>query len=127
MGFKTCPEGHIMDSSWKYCPVCLAPLAGWLVIQDEKGQSHKFFTLHEGKTVVGSGADCDIRITDCDLLRQQISIHIDAGECTVIDLSGDNSLKVNNIPTPRSAVMDGDMIDLGGTEFRIKLLDSGSR
>lgn len=51
MGYKYCKEGHILDRSWKYCPVCLAPLRGWLVAIHED-QFVKFYTIHEGKSFV---------------------------------------------------------------------------
>ena len=54
MGYKYCSEGHIMDPSWKYCPVCLAPLAGWLLTLDKEGKAHKFYTIHEDSQ--GAGA-----------------------------------------------------------------------
>ena len=34
-----------MDPSWKFCPVCIAPLAGWLVALKDDGSPEKSYTL----------------------------------------------------------------------------------
>ncbi|HAL18856.1 MAG TPA: forkhead-associated protein [Spirochaetaceae bacterium] len=128
MGYKRCPqEGHLMDSSWKYCPICIAPLAGWFVIMNDNGIAHRYFTLHEGKTIIGSGTDCEIHIPEYGLLRQQAAIIIQGNDCTVVDLSGDNSMKVNNSQVSRTTVMDGDIIEFNGVQFCVKLLKSEGR
>ena len=125
MGYKRCPqEGHLMDSSWKYCPICIAPLAGWLVVESEKGKAHRSFTLHEGTSFVGSGDDCEIQIKDLGLLRQQLQIVIRDTSCTVIDLSPDNTMQINNESMSRKDIIDGDLISLGDVKFRVKLLNS---
>jgi len=97
MGYKYCSEGHVMDPSWKYCPVCLSPLAGWLVTLDESGRHEKFYTIHEGKSFIGSGADCEIRILGDGLSRQQAYLTITDGMCTIVDLGNGTSMQVNNV------------------------------
>ena len=126
MGVKKCPaEGHLMDSSWDVCPICIAPLAGWLVVQDENGKSHRSFTLHEGKSLVGSGDECEVKIDNLGLLRVQLNIIIKDAVCTIIDVSPDNSMKINKENMSRKDVIDGDVINIGDKiEFRIKLLNS---
>ncbi|MDD7459929.1 MAG: FHA domain-containing protein [Spirochaetales bacterium] len=122
MGFKYCAEGHLMDPSWKYCPVCLAPLAGWLLALNEDGKANKFFTIHEGKSFIGSGADCEIRILKMGLARQQAYITIIDGLCTIVDLGNGSGLKVNNMETSRTNLIDGDLIEFGSAVFKIKLI-----
>lgn len=122
MGFKYCKEGHLMDPSWKRCPVCLAPLAGWIVPLDEGGTARKFYTVHEGKSFLGSGADCEIRILGCGLSRQQAYITIADGLCTLVDMGNGGEMKVNNAPSVRTTVIDGDVVQFGEASFKIKLI-----
>ena len=122
MGYKYCKEGHLMDPSWKYCPVCLAPLAGWLVEMDGDGKSRRFYTIHEGKSFIGSGADCEIRILKGNLCRQQAQITVKDSLCTITDMGNGTEMKVNNVVKARTTVIDGDMIEFGGSRFLLKLL-----
>lgn len=122
MGYKYCKEGHIMDPSWKYCPVCLAPLAGWVLVLEEDGSAKKFYTVHEGKSFLGSGVDCEVRILNRGLSRQQAYITIIDGVCTIVDMGNGNPMKVNNIDTTKTTLIDGDIISFGETSVKIKLI-----
>jgi hypothetical protein len=122
MGLKYCSEGHIMEPSWKYCPVCLAPLSGWLVTLGEDSQLGKFYTIHEGKSFIGSGADCEIRILHSGLSRQHAYLVIADGLCTMVDLGNGEPIQVNNIDTVKTTLIDGDILKMGNTLFKIKLL-----
>jgi len=122
MFFKYCGEGHLMDPSWKCCPVCLAPLSGWLVHLKE-GKAHKVYTIHEGKSFIGSGADCELRILDAMLSRQHAYLVVADGMCSIVDMgSGGATLKVNKNDVVKTTLIDGDVIDIGDTTFKIKLL-----
>jgi len=122
MFFKYCSEGHLMDPSWKHCPVCLAPLCGWLVHLKE-GKSHRVYTIHEGKSFIGSGADCEIRILDAHLSRQHAHLVIADGMCSIVDMSSSGAaLKVNKTDVVKATLIDGDIIELGDAAFKIKLL-----
>ncbi|MDR1932047.1 MAG: FHA domain-containing protein [Spirochaetales bacterium] len=121
MGFKYCKEGHIMDPSWKHCPVCLAPLRGWLVRIKENGASGDVHAIHEGKSFIGSGAGSEIRILDGKLARQHAYLAIQ-DLCTVVDMGNGPPLRVNNTETVKSTLIDGDLIGMGEAVFKIKLL-----
>jgi hypothetical protein len=121
MGFKYCKEGHIMDPSWKHCPVCLAPLRGWLVHIEENGSSGAVYTIHEGKSFIGSAAGSEIRIPDGKLARQHAYLAIHE-VCTIVDMGNGPPLRVNNIETVKSTLIDGDLIQMGDVAFKIKLL-----
>ena len=122
MGFKYCIEGHLMDPSWKYCPVCLAPLAGWLVEIEGDGRSRKFYTIHEGKSFIGSGADCEVRILGGKLCRQQAYITIKDSLCTIVDMGNGSEMKINNTVKTTATIIDGDLIEFGSDKFKIKLI-----
>lgn len=119
---KYCKEGHLMDPTWKVCPVCIAPLAGWLVMLKEDGSAEKYFTLHEGKSFIGSAADCEIRILNSQLARQQAYLSIMDGECSLVDLGNGSPIKVNNIDCVKTMLIDGDILDMGEKQYKIKLL-----
>ena len=119
---KYCKEGHLMDPSWKVCPVCIAPLAGWLVMLKKDGSVEKYFTLHEGKSFIGSAADCEIRIINAGLSRQQAYLSIFDNECSIVDLGNGSPIKVNNADSVRTMLIDGDIIEMGEKQYKIKLL-----
>jgi hypothetical protein len=121
MGFKYCKEGHVMDPSWKQCPVCLAPFSGWLV-ELKENRCGKVYTLHEGKSCIGSGADCEIRILTGQLARQHAFLTIIDSICTIVDPGNGTSLQVNNVDTVKATLIDGDIIKLGDANFKVKLL-----
>jgi len=122
MFFKYCSEGHLMDPSWKHCPVCLAPLSGWLVHLKE-GKAHKVYTIHEGKSFIGSGADCEIRILDANFSRQHAYLVVADGMCSIVDMGNSGvPLKVNKADVVKTTLIDGDVIEVGENTFKIKLL-----
>lgn len=118
-GRKTCKEGHLMDSSWRYCPVCLAPTTGWLVAFKNKRVS-KVYTIHEGKSKVGSGADCEIRIMLDGISRNHIMLKAIGDDYTVVDLGSELGLMVNYQKVTSARVIDGDIITLGDNDFKFK-------
>jgi pSer/pThr/pTyr-binding forkhead associated (FHA) protein len=121
MAYKYCKEGHVMDSSWKKCPVCLAPLSGWFV-ELKEDRPGKVYTIHEGKSCIGSGADCEIRILNKNLARQHAFLTIVDAACSIVDPGNGTSLQVNNIDTVKATLIDGDIIKLGDASFKIKLI-----
>ena len=121
MKYKKCPEGHVMDPSWKYCPVCLSPLAGWLVSIDKRGFSHEFYTIHEGKSFIGSGLECEVYIPDKGLARQQAYFISRDGMCSISNM-GQSQMLVNNTPLSSIELIDGDLIQFGDSTFKIKLI-----
>ena len=122
MRYKYCKEGHVMDPSWKWCPVCLAPLAGWILVVEKDDTIRKFYTIHEGKSFLGSGADCEVRILNQGLCRQQAYLTIIDSVCTIVDMGNGGPMKVNNIETTKTTLIDGDVISFGESTLKIKLL-----
>lgn len=122
MHYRYCKEGHIMDPSWKNCPVCIAPLTGWLVELNEEGAPKKSYTLHEGKSFIGSAVDCEIRILNAEVSRQHAYLSIFNKECSLVDLGNGTPIQVNNVDCVKSLLIDGDIIKLGNKLFKIKLL-----
>lgn len=120
-GRKTCKEGHQMDPSWRICPICLAPICGWLVVL--KGRfKNKVYTLHEGKTRIGSGADCEVRILLETISRHHSMIIGKEGHYTISDLNSVGGTFVNGTQVGSKDIIDGDLLGLGNVQFRFKCL-----
>lgn len=120
-GRKTCKEGHLMDSSWKHCPVCLAPVCGWLVALKNKRVS-RVYTIHEGKNKVGSGADCEVRIIMEGISRNHVLLKTIGEEHSVVDMGSELGLMVNYQKVTNSRLIDGDIITLGEVDFKFKCI-----
>ena len=121
MGFSYCKEGHLTDPSWKCCPVCLAPLKGWLVRLTEEGTYTEVYAIHEGKSFIGSGAGCEIRILDGKLARQHAYLSV-VQDASIVDLGNGPAMKVNKSETVKASLIDGDLIQLADALFKIKLM-----
>jgi hypothetical protein len=116
-----------MDPSWKWCPVCIAPVRGWLVHLTEDKHPLRVCTIHEGTSLIGQGLECEIRVsgTGVTLLPQHASLTVAGGVCSIMNMDADDpqSMQINN--QGRSGVVsliDGDIIRLAGALFQIKLL-----
>jgi|WetSurMetagenome_2_1015567.scaffolds.fasta_scaffold333017_2 pSer/pThr/pTyr-binding forkhead associated (FHA) protein len=121
IGRKICREGHIMDPSWRICPVCLAPVCAWLVVLNGSSKN-KVFTLHEGKTKIGTGIDCECRILLNGISRHHSMILGKDGKYVISDLNSTNGTFVNNYQISNREIIDGDLIKLGDVEFKFKCL-----
>lgn len=108
-----------MDSSWKYCPICLAPVSGWLVSL-KNGRPDKVYTIHEGKNKVGSGADCEVRILSEGISRNHVLLKNIGDEHSVVDLGSEKGLMVNSEKLTTTRLIDGDIITLGNIDFKFK-------
>lgn len=118
---KICKEGHVMDPSWKVCPVCIAPIRAWLVIMDGK-HKNKVFTIHEGKNKIGIGVDCEVRILLENISRQHAMLTCKDGAYTIADLNSVTGTYVNNFQVSNREIIDGDIVKLGDIEFKFKCL-----
>jgi len=121
IGRKTCKQGHLMDPSWKICPVCLAPVCGWLVVLNGE-HKNKVYTLHEGKSKIGTGMDCEVRILIKTVSRHHILITAKDHRYFISDLNSLTGTYVNNIQIASKEVIDSDIIKLGDVEFKFKCL-----
>lgn len=120
-GIKVCKEGHLMDPSWKVCPICIAPIVGWLVSMDGK-RAERVYTLHEGKSKIGSGLDCEVRICFDTISRHHAIITSKDGCFNVCDVNSLTGTYVNNNQISSIDIIDGDLIKLGDKEFKFKCL-----
>ncbi|MCL1864449.1 MAG: FHA domain-containing protein [Spirochaetes bacterium] len=120
---KVCKEGHMMDPSWKKCPICLSPVIGWLVLLDEKKNSRNIIlTIHEGKNKVGTGVDCEVRTLFNSISRHHAMISFEHGHYTITDLGSLGGTFVNNRQISNHHIIDGDIIKLANVEFKFKCI-----
>jgi pSer/pThr/pTyr-binding forkhead associated (FHA) protein len=118
---RKCKEGHYQDPSWKACPVCLAPVCGWLVGIGEP-LDNKVFTIHEGRNKVGYGTDCEVRIPNTTISEYHTTITFNNDSYTINDTNSINGTFVNDKQIINQDVTDGDIIRLGTISFKLKCL-----
>jgi len=120
---KICKEGHLMDPTWKICPVCLAPVCGWLVILNGQGKNkNKVYTLHEGKLKIGTGADCEVRVLMNTISRHHALLVSRDKKYFISDLNSVTGTYVNNVQIGSKEIIDSDIIKFGDFEFKFKCL-----
>ena len=116
---KVCKEGHLMDPSWNVCPVCIAPVIGWLVMITGEGNG-RIYTIHEGKSKIGSGMDCELRVMLDTVSRQHAMISAKDGYYNICDLNSLTGTFVNNYQISNRDIIDGDILKFGDVEFKFK-------
>jgi hypothetical protein len=121
LGKKFCKEGHAMDSSWDVCPVCIAPIRGWFVWTEE-ADVKQVFNVHEGRMLIGSGADCEIRIKAPGIKRHHAHILSSADKVEIVKVTPNGEMTVNHHEVNSASIIDGDLIQLGEQEFKFKCL-----
>lgn len=118
---RYCKEGHLLDPSWRKCPICLAPITAWLVVMDGEDKG-KIYSIHEGNNKIGTGSDCEVRILKGNLSRQHVFLKCDNRVYTITDLNSISGTYVNNRKISSSNLIDGDIIKMGILEFKFKCL-----
>ena len=80
--------------------------------------------LRDGVTTIGRGAESDVTLHDSAVSRRHAEIRLADGRAEVVDLESTNGTSVNGRRVDRSALSDGDRIDVGATSmlFRAGLL-----
>src|SRR6267378_2146827 len=76
------------------------------------------YALRERPLVIGRGADCDIRIEDQSVSRRHARVEADAGTYCAVDLQSTNGTFVNNLPTSKCTLNDGDYLRVGNCIYR---------
>jgi hypothetical protein len=83
------------------------------------GPTDKVVVLRAGVTVIGRGADADLRLVDTGVSRAHAEIHLDDGAdgptATLVDLRSTNGTSVNGSPVRSTVLSDGDRISVGAS------------
>ena len=73
----------------------------------------KSFQLHQGQTLIGRSADCDIPIENLGVSLTHARIDLDGDHATITDISDEGGLTVNDEPVQEAELHPGDHIVLG--------------
>lgn len=79
------------------------------------GPTEKVVPLLQDVTVIGRGAEADLRLADTGVSRAHAEIRLAGNEATLVDLRSTNGTTVNGHRVTRTALSDGDRISLGTT------------
>ena len=76
-------------------------------------------------TVVGRGADCDLRLNDPELSRRHFKLSAKGGKAEAEDLGSTNGTFLNGKPLEKSGLGDGDYISAGNSKLRYTVSEAG--
>ena len=79
------------------------------------GAAERVVLLDRPVTVVGRGADADLRLPDTGVSRAHAEVRVDGDEVRVVDLKSTNGTLVNGQRVREAALRDGDRLDIGAT------------
>jgi len=83
------------------------------------------FLLFPGRTLVGRGADCDIRLRDSLVSRHHAAIEPREDGWWLVDLDSTNGSRVNGERVQEVALTDGDTLQFGESSFRVRFQELG--
>jgi hypothetical protein len=79
------------------------------------GPIDKVIPLLKEVTVIGRGADADLRLADTGVSRAHAELALAGDTAVLTDLRSTNGTSVNGDPITRATLADGDRIRVGGT------------
>src|SRR5258708_4497696 len=82
-----------------------------------RGEKHEIV----GELVIGRATECSIAIADPNLSRHHARFVCDAAALVVEDLGSRNGTFVNGKRVARTTLSDGDIVTIGGSEFRVQI------
>ena len=83
------------------------------------------YVLSQTVTVIGRGAEADLRLADPGVSRRHAEIRVGAGEAVVSDLGSTNGTLVNGRSVTEAVLRTGDEITIGETTLRYDDARSG--
>jgi hypothetical protein len=79
---------------------------------ESNGEEQVYFLTH-AVTVVGRGADADLRLNDPNVSRRHAELRLEGEAIILVDTQSTNGVRVNDVPTTRRQLAPGDRITLG--------------
>jgi len=101
-------------------PVAPPPPTGALLHAESLGRD---FPLRHGTTVVGRGAEADIRLPDVGISRRHARVAFDGTSAVLTDLGSTNGTLVNDRRIDEQLLHSGDRISLGETTLVFRAAD----
>lgn len=92
---------------------------GWIVATSGK-QADQTFKLKPSRTVIGTGADCDVKVEDQFMSSHHCEVRFDGTNYKLVDLGSTNGIVVNDKKVREHDLIDNDQFRLGRTEFKFK-------
>ena len=81
------------------------------------GEPERVVLLTRPVTVLGRGADADLRLPDTGVSRAHAELRLDGGTARVVDLQSTNGTLLNGRRIRIATLSDGDRLDLGATSM----------
>jgi len=75
------------------------------------------FTIEERVTVIGRSSDCDLTVEDANVSRRHAEIRRIGDGYSLVDLDSTNGTEVNGQRIQETALMSGDVIEVGTTRI----------
>ncbi len=114
---KTQIEAGTPQPSGSSVPDGFRKLMGWLVTFDRAPMGQDF-QLREGRNMIGTAADCDVRIEgDANISGRHLTILFRLGEVLFRDELSTNGTFINGNLTNEGRLRDGDVIRVGNTHL----------
>jgi hypothetical protein len=86
-----------------------------LVLPAGNGTPERVHLLSSPVTVIGRGAEADLRLHDTGVSRAHAELRVEGEHIRVVDLGSTNGTLVNGRPVDAAVLDDGDRIELGAT------------
>ncbi|MGE5341975.1 MAG: FHA domain-containing protein [Candidatus Omnitrophota bacterium] len=98
----------------------------WLVFIDDEGKPIHDIRLTLEKTLIGKGADADIRLNNDFASKLHALIYIEAGQFFINDLGSTNHTWLNEKKITKEKLNDGDRICIGHQPMMFKTVTRNS-
>ncbi len=96
------------------------PALGWIVATSGR-HANQTFKFKPGRTLVGTGPDCDIVVDDQFMSAHHCEVRVEPnGSYKLVDLGSTNGIVVNDKKVREHELVDNDLFRLGRTEFKFK-------
>ena len=79
------------------------------------GSAERVLPLSRAVTIVGRGAEADLRLPDTGVSRAHAEVRVDGDRVRVVDLASTNGTLVNGRRVTEAELSDGDRLDIGAT------------
>jgi len=96
-----------------------AVAVGWIVATSGK-YADQTFKLKPSRTLIGTGADCDVKVEDQFMSSHHCEVRFENGNFKLCDLGSTNGIVVNDKKVREHELVDNDQFRLGRTEFKFK-------
>ncbi|HVM26464.1 MAG TPA: DUF3662 and FHA domain-containing protein [Mycobacteriales bacterium] len=92
-----------------------------LVLRTDTGE--RVVPLEAQATVIGRGADADVRLSDTGVSRLHAEVRLEGGVATLVDRGSTNGSSVNGRRVSTAVLHDGDVVELGASTLVFRAPD----